>query len=85
MDDCWQADARDSQSGAPIAHPDKFPHGIKALADEIHSMGLKVIISVVFLRAWKDAEDGVLGVPFWVFLTLVRDSLEFTAALEREC
>ncbi|KAI0082214.1 glycoside hydrolase [Panus rudis PR-1116 ss-1] len=40
MDDCWQAPARDS-SGAPVADPQKFPNGIKDLADQIHNLGLK--------------------------------------------
>ena len=39
IDDCWQT-ARDS-AGYIIADPVKFPHGIKALADYIHSKGLK--------------------------------------------
>ena len=39
IDDCWQVD-RDS-TGTIIADPVKFPSGIKALADYIHSKGLK--------------------------------------------
>jgi alpha-galactosidase len=39
IDDCWQV-SRDS-SGNIVADPVKFPHGIKALADYIHSKGLK--------------------------------------------
>jgi alpha-galactosidase len=39
IDDCWQV-ARDS-AGNIIADPVKFPHGIRALADYIHSKGLK--------------------------------------------
>jgi alpha-galactosidase len=39
IDDCWQV-ARDS-AGNIMADPVKFPHGIKALADYIHSKGLK--------------------------------------------
>lgn len=39
IDDCWQV-GRDS-AGNIIADPVKFPHGIKALADYIHSKGLK--------------------------------------------
>ena len=38
----WQADARDPDTGAPIAHTGKFPNGIKDLADKVHDMGLKV-------------------------------------------
>jgi alpha-galactosidase len=39
IDDCWQVD-RDS-SGNIVADPKKFPSGIKALADYVHSKGLK--------------------------------------------
>lgn len=39
IDDCWQVD-RDTQ-GNIVADPRKFPSGIKALADYVHSKGLK--------------------------------------------
>ncbi len=39
IDDCWQI-GRDSD-GYIIVDSDKFPHGIKYLADYIHSRGLK--------------------------------------------
>ena len=39
IDDCWQV-SRD-KDGYVICDPDKFPSGIKALADYIHSKGLK--------------------------------------------
>jgi alpha-galactosidase len=39
IDDCWQI-ARDKQ-GNIIADPERFPSGIKALADYVHSKGLK--------------------------------------------
>lgn len=39
IDDCWQV-KRDS-SGNIIADPARFPSGIKALADYVHSKGLK--------------------------------------------
>ena len=38
IDDCWQV-ARDAK-GALVADPQRFPHGIKALADYVHSKGL---------------------------------------------
>ena len=41
LDDGWMAEKRDS-SGNLQGHPDKFPGGIKALADYIHSRGLKL-------------------------------------------
>ena len=39
IDDCWQVD-RDAQ-GNIIADPKRFPSGMKALADYVHSKGLK--------------------------------------------
>ena len=39
IDDCWQV-ARD-ENGGIVADKDRFPHGIKYLADYIHSKGLK--------------------------------------------
>ena len=52
IDDCWQG-KRDSQG---FIHPDsaKFPSGIKALADYIHSKGLKIGI-------YSDAGDKTCG------------------------
>ncbi len=40
IDDCWQVE-RDS-SGTIVADPRQFPSGIKALADYVHSKGLKL-------------------------------------------
>lgn len=39
IDDCWQS-GRDS-AGNILANPETFPSGIKALADYVHSRGLK--------------------------------------------
>ena len=39
IDDCWQT-SRDS-NGYIIADPNRFPSGMKALADYVHSKGLK--------------------------------------------
>jgi alpha-galactosidase len=40
LDDGWMAMERD-QSGSLVADPVKFPHGMKAFADYVHSKGLK--------------------------------------------
>jgi alpha-galactosidase len=40
IDDCWQGE-RDAR-GYLTAHPERFPHGIKAVADYVHSKGLKI-------------------------------------------
>jgi alpha-galactosidase len=39
IDDCWQK-SRDAQ-GNIVPDPERFPHGIKAVADYVHSLGLK--------------------------------------------
>lgn len=40
IDDCWQV-SRDAQ-GTIVADPERFPSGVKALADYVHSKGLKL-------------------------------------------
>ena len=40
IDDCWSLNDRD-ENGRLVADPKKFPHGMKAVADYIHSKGLK--------------------------------------------
>lgn len=41
IDDCWQERERD-QDGNIAANAEKFPSGIKALADHVHELGLKL-------------------------------------------
>lgn len=40
IDDCWSLKQRD-ENGYLVADPNKFPHGMKYLADYVHSKGLK--------------------------------------------
>jgi len=40
IDDCWSKRERD-ENGRIVADPDKFPHGMKFVADYVHSLGLK--------------------------------------------
>ena len=40
IDDCWSLRERD-KNGMLVADPEKFPHGMKAVADYVHSKGLK--------------------------------------------
>ena len=42
IDDCWSIKDRRDGNGDLIADPEKFPNGIKALADYVHSKGLKI-------------------------------------------
>ena len=41
IDDCWLSKSRDS-SGNVVPDPSKFPNGMKAVADYVHSLGLKL-------------------------------------------
>lgn len=40
IDDCWSLRTRDAE-GRLVADPEKFPHGMKYVADYIHDKGLK--------------------------------------------
>jgi len=40
LDDCWSANERDAD-GNLVAHPEKFPSGMKALGDYLHAKGFK--------------------------------------------
>eukprot|EP01052_Picozoa_sp_SAG31_P004236 SAG31_NODE_174_length_21353_cov_23.387974_6_plen_93_part_00 len=42
IDDCWQALERDARTGALVPDPRKFPYGMAALAEYVHSKGLKL-------------------------------------------
>ena len=39
IDDCWQLKQR-SASGALVPDPARWPHGLKAVADYVHSKGM---------------------------------------------
>ena len=40
--DCWALCDRDPKTNEQVPDPLRFPRGIKALADHIHSLGLKI-------------------------------------------
>lgn len=40
IDDCWSLKERD-KNGRLVPDPEKFPHGMKAVADYVHGKGLK--------------------------------------------
>jgi alpha-galactosidase len=42
IDDCWSVKGRRDSDGNLIANPEKFPNGMKALADYVHDKGLKI-------------------------------------------
>ena len=41
IDDCWSLRERGEKTDRIVPDPEKFPHGMKALADYVHSKGLK--------------------------------------------
>lgn len=41
IDDCWSKRERDPVSGKIVPEPAKFPNGMKAVSDYVHSKGLK--------------------------------------------
>ena len=40
--DCWALCDRDPDTKEQVPDPLRFPRGIKVLADDIHSLGLKI-------------------------------------------
>ncbi|KAL6871472.1 hypothetical protein ACP4OV_014301 [Aristida adscensionis] len=61
LDDCWADDQRSSQ-GYMVPNPKTFPSGIKALADYVHSKGLKLgIYSSAGTRTCSNRMPGSLG------------------------
>ncbi|BFZ24206.1 hypothetical protein BsWGS_27245 [Bradybaena similaris] len=42
IDDCWASKQRDPQTMQLVADPQRFPNGIKYLADYVHAKGLKL-------------------------------------------
>lgn len=61
IDDCWAEPQRDSK-GNLVANKKTFPHGIKALADYVHSKGLKLgIYSDAGFKTCAKVQPGSLG------------------------
>ncbi|MEJ2215438.1 MAG: glycoside hydrolase family 27 protein [Gemmatimonadota bacterium] len=59
IDDCWQV-SRD-EDGTLVADPERFPHGMKALADYVHSKGLKFGIYTDAGEKTCQGRPGTLG------------------------
>ncbi|KAJ1288464.1 hypothetical protein BS78_02G091200 [Paspalum vaginatum] len=61
LDDCW-ADYQRTKEGYLVANPKTFPSGIKALADYVHSKGLKLgLYSSAGTRTCSNKMPGSLG------------------------
>ena len=41
IDDCWSKRERDPQTGKIVPDEEKFPNGMRAVSDYVHSKGLK--------------------------------------------
>jgi len=54
IDDCWSRKTGRDSHGDLIPEPERFPNGIKALADHVHGKGLKIGI-------YSDAADRTCG------------------------
>ncbi|KAG2188449.1 hypothetical protein INT44_001202 [Umbelopsis vinacea] len=42
IDDCWSLHQRDNSTQRIVPDPEKFPNGIKGVADKVHALGLKL-------------------------------------------
>ncbi|KAJ9599026.1 hypothetical protein L9F63_010483, partial [Diploptera punctata] len=60
IDDCWLSKERDSE-GRLQPDPDRFPSGIKALSDYVHSLGLKFGIYEDYGNLTCAGYPGILG------------------------
>jgi alpha-galactosidase len=60
LDDCWMVD-RDATDGSVTADPVRFPSGIKALADYVHSKGLLFGIYTAPGSNTPQGRPGLLG------------------------
>ena len=55
IDDCWSEYDRDPKTHQLVPHHEKFPHGIKYVADYVHAKGLKFgIYSCAGVRTCAD-------------------------------
>lgn len=54
IDDCWSSKGGRDSNGDLVPDPERFPGGIKALADHVHVLGLKIGI-------YSDAADRTCG------------------------
>ena len=75
IDDCWQVD-RDAD-GNIVADPERFPSGMKALADYIHSLGLKFGLYSCAGKYTCQGRPGSKGYQFQDALQYARWGVDF--------
>ena len=78
IDDCWQV-SRDP-SGTIVADAQRFPHGIKALADYVHSKGLRFGIYTDAGTKTCQGRPGTLGFEERDAQTYARDPTDRSAS-----
>jgi alpha-galactosidase len=75
IDDCWQI-SRD-ENGEIVADKDKFPHGMKYVADYIHSKGLKFGIYSCAGKQTCQGRPGGLGHEYQDAITYARYGVDY--------
>ena len=75
IDDCWQV-SRD-ENGEIVVDKDRFPHGMKYLADYIHSKGLKFGIYSCAGSLTCEGRPGGLGHEYQDALTYARWGVDY--------
>ena len=77
IDDCWSLRERDPKTGEIVPDPAKFPHGMKFVADYVHSKGLKFgMYSCAGVRTCADY-PGSFGHEFLDARTFARWGVDF--------
>lgn len=66
LDDCWTRAPRDPASQRLVPDPDRFPHGIKWLSEQLHKLGMASVGAVTLTRA---------GLHFGIYLNYGRESI----------
>jgi alpha-galactosidase len=75
IDDCWQV-SRD-ENGEIIADPERFPHGMKYVADYVHSKGLKFGIYSCAGKLTCQKRPGGLGHEYQDARTYARYGVDY--------
>lgn len=75
VDDCWQVD-RDAD-GNIVCDPERFPHGIKYVADYIHSVGLKFGIYSCIGNKTCAGRPGSMGHEFQDAIFYARNGVDY--------
>jgi alpha-galactosidase len=75
IDDCWQV-SRD-ENGEIIADPERFPHGMKYVADYVHSKGLKFGIYSCAGKLTCQRRPGGLGHEYQDARTYARYGVDY--------